>query len=177
MHGDGMRPLLSLIAVISADGFISADEGVPWDLPKDKAHFRSYTHGKWLLLGRKTYEEMLGWFSDHYPLVMSRDEKFIPFLGERVTEVGQALAKAEAARQPELVVVGGSAAFDAAMPLADRLIITHVEQRLGSGVPFPPFSEEDWVPVSREEHERDELHAWRFAIVVYQRVKRLPKAA
>jgi hypothetical protein len=38
----------------------------------------------------------------------------------------------------ELFVCGGGGAYAAAMPLADRLILTHVASHLGKGVPFPP---------------------------------------
>lgn len=173
-----MSTTLTLIAAVSADGFISRGEGVPWDLPADKQQFRDYTRGKWLLLGRKTYEEMLGWFSaGHYPLVMSRDAAFIPFVGQRVAHVTEALSLAEQAHQTELVVLGGSGAFDAAMPLADRLILTHVDEVLGSGAAFPEVVATDWEPVSRFAHEVDGHHAWRFEIVTYQRVRHYHDAA
>lgn len=172
-----MLPRLTLIAVVSADGFISAGEGVPWSLPKDKENFRTYTRNKWLLLGRKTFEEMKGWFSGHHPLVLSHDAKFAPFLGERVGNIHEALKLAAAAHQAELVVCGGAGAYAAAMPEADRLVITHVDHLLGGGVPFPAFSQQDWEPVTREAHVRDDFHEYNFAIVTYQRVKHYPRAA
>ncbi len=172
-----MRPRLSLIAVISADGFISTGENVPWDLPADRDHFRARTRGKWLLLGRKTYQEMLGWFSDHHPLVLSRDEKFVPFVGERVKDLADALQRATRARQPELIVCGGHGAYAAAMPEADCLIITHVEHLLGGGIPFPAFSQQDWEPVSRQAFSADDLHAYSFVIVTYHRVHHYQHAA
>lgn len=169
--------LLTLIAAVSADGFISTGQGVPWNLPMDREHFRAYTRSKWLLLGRKTYEEMLGWFSDHHPLVLSRDEKFLPFLGERVKDVADALLQTTKARQPELVVCGGAGAYAAALPDADRLVITHVDHLLGGGVAFPAFSKLEWEPVTRTAHERNDLHAYSFAIVTYQRVRHYQHAA
>lgn len=178
VDNEGMTTLVSLIAAVSADGYISRKQGVPWSLPRDKRHFRSYTAGKWLLLGVKTFEEMVGWFrSDQEPLVLSRDEKYNPALGQRVLSVPEAIHLAEAAHQPELVVIGGKSVFDAAMPYAHRLIITHVHEALGSGVPFSEFSTDDWEPVSRETHEADADHAQAFEIVVYDRIRRYDKAA
>ncbi|SKA81880.1 dihydrofolate reductase [Prosthecobacter debontii] len=172
-----MTPCLTLIAAISADGFISTGKGVPWDLPKDREHFRAYCHGKWLLLGRNTYEEMLGWFSDHHPLILSHNAKFLPFIGEKIQTVEEALQLTALAHQGELVVCGGGGAFQAAMPAADRLVITHVDHLLGGGVAFPAFSQQDWEPVSRETHDRDDFHAYSFAIVTYQRVRHYRDAA
>lgn len=163
-----MRPLVSLVAVISTDGFISKGVGVPWDLPIDRAHYRAYTKGKWVLVGRRTYEEALDWFGDRYPLVMA-PASFHPTLGQRVGSVEQALATAEAAHQPELVVIGGSGVFAAAMPHADKLIITHVDDILGTGIPFPKIDNTHWRPVSRERHEPDTQHVQAFEIVTYHR--------
>lgn len=145
--------VVTLIAAVSTDGFISRDKGVPWDLPVDKEHYRRYTAGKWLLLGRTTYEEMLGgWFRDHIPLVLSRDPVWQPPLGRRVASAREAVGLAEAAGQPELVVCGGRAAFDQAMPLATCLILTRVESRLGRGVPFPGVNQNEWRIVKTECH-------------------------
>lgn len=163
-----MRPLVSLVAVISTDGFISKGVGVPWDLPSDRAHYRAYTQGKWVLVGRRTYEEAIDWFGDRYPLVMAA-ASYQPRLGQRVGSVEQALALAEATHQRELAVIGGSSVFAAAMPHANKLIITHVDDTLGSGVPFPKIDEHQWHPVSRECHEPDADHAQAFEIVTYKR--------
>lgn len=148
--------IVTLIAAVSADGFISRDKGVPWDLPADKAHYRRYTDCKWLLLGRTTYEEMLGgWFRDHVPLVLSRDHSWQPPVGRRVSSAAEAVALAEAAGQPELVVCGGRAAFDQAMPLAHRLVLTRVEAKLGRGIAFPAVEAAEWQVTKSESHPGD----------------------
>lgn len=148
---------VTLIAAISSDGLISHDKGVPWDMPADRAHYRSYTAGKWLLLGRTTYEEMLGgWFKDHTPLVLSRDEKWQPPLGRRVASAERAIELTKEAGEKELVVCGGRGAFDQAMSFATRLILTRVDSMLGNGVPFPSFDSAAWTLVKSERHEESE---------------------
>ena len=159
------RVIVTLIAAVSEDGFISKGKGVPWDLPEDRIHFRRYTAGKWLLLGRTTHEEMLGWFRDHTPLVMTWNAGYEPPIGRRVSSVAEAIALTDQAGQDELVVIGGGQIFALAMPLAHRLIITQVVDRLGSGVPFPKIDPKKWkltrsephngvLPFSIEQHDR-----------------------
>lgn len=172
-----MAPLVTLIAAVSADGFISRGHGVPWDLPADKEHFRAYAAGKWLLLGRVTFEEMRGWFRDHHPLVMTRDAAFQAGSGRRVSSVEEALRLAEEARLPELVVCGGAQIYAEAMPFAGRLVLTHVDQILGAGLPFPDFSRREWEPVTREVHAMDEGHAFSFEIITWQKIAALRRAA
>lgn len=169
------RPRVTLIAVVSADGFISAGRGVPWDLPRDKAHFRAATRGRWLLAGRITYEEMLGWFRpDQHPLVLTRDETFTVPVGKPVSTLEEALQQAQAGGAAELVVLGGGGAFAAAMPWADRLIITHVDSHLGRGVPFPAISPAEWEEVVREEHAADAENTIAMVFSTYERRKNHP---
>lgn len=158
-----------LVAIVSADGFISRDRGVPWDLPRDKARFRAVTAGQWLLLGRTTYEEMLGWFRDHRPLVMTRDKTFTAPVGQAVGSVEEALDIAQAGGARELFVLGGGQVFAAAMPWADRLLITHVDATLGAGVPFPPIPQDQWTAVKRADHPADAENSLPMIFVTYIR--------
>jgi len=171
-----MSASLTLIAAVSADGFISKGSGVPWDLPVDRAHFRSYTKDKWLLLGRRTYEEMTGWIQPgHHPLVLTRDAKLTILHGKAVASVTEALRLAQ--QQRELVCCGGAEVYAAAMPYAQRLIMTHVHDRLVSGMAFPKISAHEWEPVSRRSQGVDADHAFAFEIITYQRIQRMDLAA
>ncbi|MCX6857820.1 MAG: dihydrofolate reductase [Verrucomicrobia bacterium] len=171
-----MSATLTLIAAVSVDGYISRGTGVPWDLPADRAHFRSYTRDKWLLLGRRTYEEMLGWFQPgHHPLVLTHDPKLLVPNGKAVASVPEALRLAD--RQRELICCGGAEIYQAAIVHAHRLIITEVHEFLAGGLPFPKISKHDWEPVSRRSQAMDDDHAVSFEIVTYQRIQRLDLAA
>jgi dihydrofolate reductase len=165
------RPALTLIAAVSADGFISTGTGVPWHLPRDKEHFRRTTRGQWLLIGRRTYEEMTGWFEDHHPLVLTRSPIYIPPAGEVVASVAEALQVAAAGGASELFVCGGGEAYAAAMPCADRLILTHVDSTLGSGVPFPTVNPADWQETSRQDFPADTTHAHALRFSTYERLR------
>lgn len=167
-----MSARLTLIAAVSADGFISRGRGVPWDLPADRAQFRERTMNRWLLLGRRTYEEMTGWFRPgHVPLVLSREAALKLPAGRVVASVAEALRLATDAGAAELVCCGGAEVYAAAMPHARALVITHVQQALGGGLPFPVISPREWEPVMHQNHARDDEHACAFEVVAYQRVR------
>lgn len=162
-------PVLTLIAAVSVDGYISTGKGVPWDLPADREHFRRTTRGQWLLIGRRTYEEMLGWFEDHHPLVLTHDAAFTPPVGRKVNSVAEALAIAANSGAGELFVCGGGGAYAAAIQHADRLILTHVAVKLGSGVRFPVIDSRQWQAVSETTAPADSGNPHAMTIVRYER--------
>jgi dihydrofolate reductase len=121
-------------------------KGVPWDLPGDREHFRAFTKGKWLLVGRTTYEEMTGWFDEgRVPLVLTNDGGYQPQSGRAVGSVEQAVQMARTAGQAELVVIGGGQVYAAAMPLAHRLLVTHVGMKIGRAIKFPNIDPLQWI--------------------------------
>lgn len=164
-----LRPQLTLIAAISEDGFISRGQGVPWNLPRDRIHFRNATAGKWLLIGRRTYQEMLGWFQDHTPLVLTRNTTFVPSVGKAVHNIHEAIDLAAEAHAPELFVCGGRMVYADSIPHADRLLITHVKTVLGTGVPFPRFGSPHWHLISKIEHPADAENALAICFATYER--------
>lgn len=135
---------VSLVVAMDADRVIGSESGkIPWDVPRDREHFRARTAGRWVLAGRKTYLEMEGWFGDRIPVVLTRDRNFQPFeSGHRVAHsVAEALDLASGNGVLELVVVGGSGVFAAILPWADRILLTRIDLRtdLADPVRFPEF--------------------------------------
>jgi dihydrofolate reductase len=158
--------LLTLIAAIDENRLLADARGLPWKLPRDVAHFREYTTDKWLLLGRTTYEEMHGWFRPgHHPLVLSSRCGWDPEIGRVVSSVPQAIATAKTAGQNELVCIGGGQIFAAALPYADKLLLTQVHARItpeGRPVYFPPWDISEWEDITIWQQPGDAEHALAF---------------
>ena len=159
-----MKPRLTLIAAIDKNRLLSNEKGFPWHQPKDVAHFRAYTANKWLLIGRRTYEEMIGWFREgHVPLILTRQTDYKAEVGQVVGSVEEALRLTEAAGQSELVCVGGGKVFETCLPYADLLVLTEIPHRFNLGekpVFFPPWSDDDWKVDKRQDipHDAENVH-------------------
>lgn len=164
------RPVLTLIAAMSENRVISDQGRIPWDLPRDRAHFRAEAAGKWLLLGRRTFAQMSGWFQPgHRVIVLSRTEPLpeivcgASFLA-RAASLEQALEIAADGGAEELLVCGGGQVYAAALPFAQRLILTTVHASLPGDVTFPEVSGSGWRTLSTVRHEADAEHAFAMSI-------------
>ncbi|MBP7950243.1 MAG: dihydrofolate reductase [Verrucomicrobiales bacterium] len=146
---------ITLIAAVADDGFLSGENGgIPWHLPRDIRHFRRHAAGKFLLLGRTTFEEMRGWFTDQIPLVLTRNPAVLSPPGIPVETVADAVAIVRAAAALPLLVCGGAQTYAAALPSADTLILTRVHTILGRGKSFPSLPPE-WQETAREHFPAD----------------------
>lgn len=160
--------LLSLIAALDEDGAIGrAGGGLPWHIPEETAHFRAYCAGKWLLAGRRTFEEMKGWFQPGQRVfVLTQGSAKAP--GRAVGSVAEAIARAETAGAEELVVLGGAQVFALALPLASRLVLSRLRHRSGGEVFFPRVDWGRWR-LANSESRRDASTGIGFVIEHYAR--------
>ncbi|MEI6536777.1 MAG: dihydrofolate reductase [Verrucomicrobiaceae bacterium] len=186
-----MKPQLTLIAAMDENRLLANEHGIPWHLPRDVAHFREYTKDKWLLLGRRTFEEMRGWFrTGHVPLVLTRQKhdrgKGILPLSEQgqdalatnplrtVATIEEALTLAAQAGQTALVCCGGAQVFSAALPHADRLVLTLVQAAFPPGknpVYFPQWSPFEWTIISESYYPSDADNACAMRLITLARTK------
>ena len=160
---------ISLIAALDENRLIGSDRGIPWHLPRDIQHFRSFTTDKAMLLGRRTFEEMSGWFTTQRPIVLSRERDYSPQGAVLAAGVREAVALAIANEEEYLVVAGGAQIYELALPVADELLITEVHAKFSGNAYFPAILPEDWQETSRERFEVDGENAHPMSFVRYRR--------
>jgi len=162
-----------VVAAVAENGVIGANGGMPWRLKSDLAHFRALTVNKPVVMGRKTWQSIGKPLKDRTNIVITRDPEFAApgALVVRSFEAALEAARkdAEARGADEIMVIGGSDIFLAAMPVADRLEITHIDASPEGDVVFPPIDPGVWREVSRREHPKGPHDSASFSVVAYLR--------
>ncbi len=166
---------LSLIAAMDQRRLIgSMNGGLPWQgIEQDREHFRSYVEGKALLLGRKTFEEMEGWFDlEHRPYILTRNRNYTPKTSAKVAfSFDEVIGLAEKEAETELVVCGGAAIYEQAINFADLIILTIIHTTFTvQGTPkfFPDWDTERFSEISRQEFSPSEKTDFGISIVHLQ---------
>ena len=168
------RVAIVLLAAVADNGVIGRGNALPWRLPSDLQRFKSLTMGKPLLMGRKTYLSIGKPLPGRTNIVVSRDPGFAApgVLVAGSFEAALAAARGDALRRgaDEIAVIGGTDIFAQAMPLADRLEITHVHARPDGDTHFPAIDAARWREVARSEHPAGPRDDAGFSCVTYARV-------
>lgn len=166
---------IAIYVAIAANGVIGRDGDLPWRLSTDLKRFKAGTMGKPIIMGRKTWES----FPKHplpgrLNIVVTRDKTYRAEGGETAPSLEAAITLATARARcmtnvDELCVIGGGQIYAQALPLADRLYITHVLASVDGDTVFPPVDPEIWRLLTTEEHPAGDKdsHATRYA--VYER--------
>ena len=151
---------ITLVAAMGRNRAIGHDGELPWHLPRELKHFRDTTMGKPIVMGRLTWRSIGRALPGRQNIVVSRDPEF----GAPGCEVARSLEEAIAlARGEEVMVIGGGQLYAAAMPLADRLVLTLVDCAPEADTWFPRWDAADWreTDASDEAADADNPHAYR----------------
>lgn len=171
-RGSGMEVVIHV--AVARNGVIGHEGGMPWKLSTDLRRFKASTMGNPIVMGRKTFESLGKPLPGRLNIVVTRDDGWSAEGARRAGSLDEALAIAddEVHAMPDarqISVIGGGEIYRLALPLADRLEVTHVEAGPEGDTHFPTITPEVWVAVSEQDFpagERDS-HATRF--VVYRR--------
>jgi dihydrofolate reductase len=165
---------LSLIAAVAQNGVIGVDDRMPWRLSSDLKRFKSITMGKPVIMGRKTFETIGKPLAGRANIVVSRNTQFI-HEGVIVTPSFEAALikakeKAQASVEEEIMVIGGGEIYRAAIDIADRLYITHVDAAPEGDTYFPRIDPATWRAVRTERTGEGPKDSAATTFVIYERI-------
>jgi dihydrofolate reductase len=164
---------IMLIAAVAANGAIGRGNALLFRLKTDMANFRTSTVGKPVVMGRKNFESLPKALPKRLNIVVSRNAGLaIPGVIVAPTlEAGLACAHGEALRTAaaEVAVIGGAEIYAQAMPLATRLLITHVDAAPEGDTFFPAIDPAVWTGVELAAHPAGPDDDHPFRIVEYRR--------
>ncbi|MCD7060094.1 dihydrofolate reductase [Pelagibacterium xiamenense] len=167
---------ISMIAAVAANGVIGSDGAMPWYLPTDFKHYKAVTMGKPLVVGRKTFESIGKPLPGRTNIVVTRSKDFAPegviVVGTLEDGIAQAKAIAQRDGMDEIFINGGAEIYRQALPLADRLYLTHVALSPEGDTFFPEIAAGDWDVGVCEEIVAGERDTAPFVVKIYDRKPR-----
>ena len=164
---------LALIAAYSQNRVVGYDNKLPWHLPEDLQYFKRCTTGKAIIMGRKTFESIGRPLPNRTNIVISRNPDFSPEGVKVVSSLDSAIELAKAVNEvngiEEIMVIGGATIYELALPLADRLYLTHVHARIEGDAYFPQVDFSKWHEVQRADYSASDSNPYDYSFVVYEK--------
>ena len=161
------KNLITLIAAASENNVIGKDNKLIWYLSDDLKHFKEFTKGHAVIMGRKTFESMPKALPNRTNIVITRKVDYFANDAIVVNSLSQALEKAADDKQP--FIIGGGEIYSLAIKIADRIELTRVHTELEGDAYFPDIDHNIWEEVSRERRLKDEKHDYDFTFIRYNK--------
>lgn len=150
--------MITLIAAIGRNNEIGFDNKLIWSIPEDMKHFKAYTIGKVIVMGRKTFASI--------------GNKPLP--GRKCIVISSAGVAGMAIRAksvddvfsidhcyPEIVIIGGASIYEQTINRADKLVITHIDAEFKADTFFPTIDLTLWK-INNTIDGSDETYKYKF---------------
>ncbi len=158
---------IELIAAVSFNSVIGRKNDLPWRLPSDLKHFKEYTMGKAILMGRRTFESLPGLLPGRVTIVISSDYDCVQkkvnefkdkYPGKDIPEVMHAPSLTHFFSCDledifeDIVVVGGGTIYKQMYPFVDKMMLTIVEADITDGDTYFPIriNWDEWEEIKTE---------------------------
>ena len=162
--------MISIIAAIGENNEIGKNNELLWHLPADMKHFKETTMLHAVLMGRKTFESIGKALPNRRNIIITRDANY----KKEGVEIAHSLSGALdlfSNQKEEIFVIGGGDLYKQAMPIAQKLYITHIQASdKDADTFFPEITQAEWSEISRTEHEADEKNPIPYTFSVYKRL-------
>ena len=163
------RLQIVLVAAVGNKRELGRDNGLIWRISSDLKRFKQLTMGHPILMGRKTWESIGRPLPGRTNIILSRNSDFQAEDCEVVHDWNEAVAAASSVADPDaptLFVIGGEAIYRLALPYADRLELTLIEDTAADAdVFFPDYS----AFTQQTELDRQEQDGLRYTYVTLSR--------
>src|SRR3989344_3140171 len=153
------RSTIAAVVAIGRNRELGKDNKLLWHIPDDLKRFKELTLGHPIIMGRKTFESVVGYVGGPLPdrtnIIITRDSNY-SYEGAIVThslEEAIELAKSRPGAD-EIHIGGGAELYKQALPLIDKLYLTLIDAEAPEADAFfPEYADQFTKKVFEEQRE------------------------
>jgi len=162
---------VSLVFAADEHNAIGKDNGLPWPkMSADMKRFKQLTMGHYVIMGRKTYESMVGDLPGRTLMVVSRSTNYLLPEGIIIKESpGDALKYAEEHGEQEAFIIGGATLFKASVFEADTFYLTRIHHVFEADTFLPEINMDEWQITDQQDFEADEKNPFPYSFLTLSR--------
>lgn len=158
--------MIRIAAAMGRNRELGKDNSLIWSLPNDLKNFKMLTTGHTVVMGRKTFESIGRPLPGRRNIVVTRQSD----LSYDGVEVANGFEKAMEMCHWNCFVIGGAEIYRLALPIAEKLYVTLVNEDFDADTFFPEYGEE-WIKVTDQHFDADEKNEYPHVFVEYEKCK------
>ena len=162
--------MITIIVAIDRNNGIGYRNNLLAHLPGDLQRFKKITMGHCLIMGKKTWESLpVRPLAGRQNIVLTDNELDCFDCAATARSIDEALALCEPGR--EIFIIGGGSVYRQFMPLADRLMVTHIHGEFPADTFFPEIDPNEWYVSEKEAYMAGDPGTISFTYITYLRRK------
>ena len=165
-----MQLIISHVVAMSNNQVIGINNDLPWSLKDDLAHFKKYTTGKIIIMGRKTFESIGRPLPNRDNFVISSTLNSVDGVSI-FPSLDDALAAANAQNtHDEIAIIGGGYLFRDSINIFNKLVLTRVNCSIEGDVFYPKIDFNRWKLEGKGDCFKNDDNQYDFSIETYSKL-------
>ncbi len=160
----------SIIVAMAENRCIGKDNQMPWHISDDLKRFKTLTTGHPVIMGRKTFESILGYLGKPLPkrenIIISRSDFKTEHNTQVFADIRSAVNHGKSIATDEIFIIGGAQIYAQSIQYADKLYLTKIHKAVDGDAFFPEFNEDEWLETERADHLN---HAPPYSFITLER--------
>ena len=169
-----MNSVISHVVAMSNNNVIGVNNKLPWQLKDDLEHFKEYTTGKIIIMGRKTFESIGRPLPNRQNFVISSNLREVDGISifqnlENAIVAAKKYNKDLNSAQ-EIAIIGGGYLFRDSINYFNKLVLTRVDCEIDGDVYYPKIDLKNWELESSENFLKSEVNQYDFSVEVFKKL-------
>ncbi len=169
-----MNSVISHVVAMSNNNVIGVENKLPWQLKDDLEHFKEYTTGKIIIMGRKTFESIGRPLPNRQNFVISSNLREVDGISifqnlENAIIAAKKYNKDLDSAQ-EIAIIGGGYLFRDSINYFNKLVLTRVDCEIDGDVYYPKIDLKNWELESSENFLKSEVNQYDFSVEVFKKL-------
>ncbi|WP_185877518.1 dihydrofolate reductase [Blattabacterium cuenoti] len=155
-----------LIASVSKNGFIGKNNKLMWHLPNDLIRFKKLTLGKYILMGRKTFDSIGKILTKRTNIILTRKKnKFLHLIEKKNIKIVSSYEEIEHLYCKEIFVIGGGQIYNKMIKKAKKIELTLVHKHFNGDTKFPKININKWKKTKELFNKKDKFHLYDYSFI------------
>jgi dihydrofolate reductase len=135
--------MIAIISIIAKNRAIGFQNKLLYDIPEDMKHFKDTTTGHVVIMGENTFHSMNDRpLPNRVNIILTKNENFSAENCLVAHSIEESVELAKAQNKGEIFFIGGGMIYTQALPIADKLYLTIVDDEPAQADTFfPDYSE------------------------------------
>ncbi len=160
--------MITIIVATDRNNGIGYNNSLLAHIPGDLRRFKDITMGHCLIMGKKTWESLPNKpLTGRKNIVLTDNELDCFNCAETARSIDEALSLCDPGR--EIFIMGGGSVYRQFLPLADRLMVTHIHREYQADTFFPEISPDEWYVSEQEDFLSEDPSEISFSYTTYLR--------
>lgn len=156
--------MISIVAAVGKNNELGRGNDLIWHIKEDLKNFKDLTMGKYIVMGKNTYESLPRHLEGRKYVVLSSSLDNIDN-GILFKDFNKLLEFVNNLDE-EVMIIGGARVYKLFLPYATKLYLTEIDSEEKADVYFPEFNKEVYT---RNVVSSNEVNGLKYSFVIYER--------